>query len=72
MQTEKQIKADAVNEFVNNMIGALDHGFIDTPNCNLAQIHQAAKSHIKCMYGIDVPDIVETWGKKTARLCGSK
>jgi hypothetical protein len=70
MQTEKQIKADAVSEFVNGMIGALESGFIDSPSCNLAQIHRVAQNHIKDQYGIEVPNLVDQWGKDTAKLCG--
>jgi len=70
MQTEKQIKADAVNEFVCSMIGALEAGFIDTPNCNLAQIHRVAQHHIKDSYDIEIPHLTEQWGEDVAKLCG--
>lgn len=68
--TEQQIKADAISEFVNTMIGALESGFIDSNTCTLAQVHQVAKHHIKDNYGIDTPNIVEQWGKEVAELCG--
>ena len=70
MQTENQIKADAIVEFVSNMIGALESGFIDTPNCNLAQIHRVAQNHIKDNYGIDTPCLIEQWGEDVAKDCG--
>jgi hypothetical protein len=44
MQTENQIKADAVNEFVCSMIGALESGFIDSEQLTLAQLHRVAQN----------------------------
>jgi len=70
MQNENQIKADAISEFVNSMIGALESGFIDTPNCNLAQIHRIMQHHAKDNYGVDLPHITEQWGEDVAKLCG--
>lgn len=68
--TEDQIKADAISKFVNTMIGALEAGFIDTAQCNLAQIHRVAQHHVKDNYGIDLPHITEQWGDEMAKLCG--
>lgn len=70
MQTENQIKADAINEFVCHMIGALDAGFIDSPNLNLAVLHRVAQNFVIDHYGIELPHIIEQWGDDTARLCG--
>jgi hypothetical protein len=72
MQTENQIKADAIVDFISNMIGALESGFIDTPNCNLAQIHRVAQNHIKDNYGIETPSLAEQWGEDVANECGAK
>lgn len=71
MQTENQIKADAISEFVNTMIGAFESGFIDTPNCNLAQVHRVMQHHVKDNYGIELPHITEQWGDKFAKECGA-
>ncbi len=70
MQTENQIKADAINEFVCHMIAALDAGFVDTPNLNLATVHRVAQNFVLDRYGIELPHIAEQWGDDTARLCG--
>ena len=70
MQTENQIKADAISEFVNMMIGAFEAGFIDTPNCNLAQIHRVMQNHAKDSYGVELPHITEQWGEDLAKRCG--
>lgn len=70
MQTENQIKAAAVKEFVSMMIGAFESGFIDTPKLTLAQLHRVAQNHCKDSYGIDTPDIVAEWGEETSRECG--
>ena len=70
MQTENQIKADAVNEFVSLMIGALDGGFVGTNNPTLAEIHRVAQHHVNDRYGVELPSITEQWGKETAELCG--
>jgi hypothetical protein len=70
--TEEKIKADAVKNFVNLMIGALEAGFVDSNSPTLAEIHQVAKHHIKDTYGIDTPNISEEWGEDVAALCGLK
>ena len=70
MQTENQLKADAINEFVSMMIGALNAGFTEKNNPTLQEIHRVAQVHIKDNYGIDMPNIVEQWGQETAELCG--
>ncbi len=68
-QTENQIKADAINEFVSLMIGAFDSGFVDRNNATLAEIHRVAHHHVKDRYAIELPDIVEQWGQETAEEC---
>ena len=70
MQTENQIKADAIKELVNTMIGSFESGFVDTPNINLATLHRVAQNHIKDKYGIETPLITEQWGKEFAKECG--
>lgn len=70
MQTEEQIKADAINEFVCHMIGALEAGFIDENTASLAQIHRVAQNYVKDSFGIELPHITEQWGKDVAKLCG--
>lgn len=69
-QTENQIKADAVNEFVCSMIGALESGFIESNTITLATIHRVAQNHCKGSYGVALPHIVEQWGEDVAILCG--
>lgn len=68
--TENQVKADAIMELVNTMIGALESGFVDRNHCTLAEVHQIARNHIKDSYGIETPNIVDTWGQDVAQLCG--
>lgn len=70
MQTKEQIKADAINEFVCSMIGALDSGFVDSNSSTLAEIHRVAQNFCKDSYGVELPHITEQWGKDTAELCG--
>ncbi len=69
-QTEEQIKADAINEFVCSMIGALESGFIDSEKLTLAQLHRVAQNHVKDSFGIELPHITEQWGPEVAKLCG--
>lgn len=72
MKTENQIKADAINEFVNTMIGALEAGFVEGNNLTLAQLHRVAQNHVKDAYGIELPNLVDQWGEDTAKECGMK
>lgn len=68
--TDNQLKADAINNFVCMMIGALDSGFVDKNNPTLAQIHRTAQNYCKDTYDIDLPGLVEQWGAETAEMCG--
>ena len=68
-QLSKQ-KAEAIMDLVNFMIAAFDHGFVDTPNLNLAQLHRIAQNHCEDMYGIKTPHILEAWGEEVAKDCG--
>lgn len=70
MQTEKQIKADAINEFVGGIIGAFESGFIDSSTLTLATLHRVAQNHCKDSYGVELPHITEQWGMHTAKECG--
>ncbi|WP_086932217.1 hypothetical protein [Agarilytica rhodophyticola] len=71
-QSNSQIKADAINEFVCSIIGALESGFIDSdPNSmTIAELHRVAQCYVEDLYGVKLPHIVEQWGIETARLCG--
>ena len=66
---EKQLKADAINEFVSVMIGAFESGFVDKNNPTLAEIHRVAHHHVNDNYGIKLPNIVEQWGEDLAKEC---
>lgn len=66
------IKAGAIKDFVNMMIGAHESGFVDKNNPTLAEIHQVARNYIKDSYGIETENIVEEWGIEVAKECGFK
>lgn len=68
----KKIKADAVEEFVNTMIGAFASGFVDKNNPTLQEIHRVAQNHVKDNYGVDMPHIVEQWGQDVTDLCSDE
>ncbi len=70
--TEDEMKAKAVIDFVNMMIGAFESNFVEDNSPTLAEVHQAARHHIKDNYGIDTPNITEEWGVLMAELCGVK
>jgi len=67
----KKIKASAVENYVNTMIGALEAGFVEKNNPTLQEIHRVAQNHVKDIYGVDMPDIVEQWGHDVADLCSA-
>lgn len=64
------IKADTIYDFVNEMIGAFESGFVDKNNPTLAQIHRIAQVYVKDNYDLDLPNIVEQWGSDLAQECG--
>ena len=67
-----KIKAAAVLEFVNVMVGAFEAGFVDKNNPTLAEIYQVARHHINDNYGVESPNIIEMWGDEVASSLGSK
>ena len=67
--TNEQIKADAINDFICQIIGAREAGFIDSSMFSLAELHQVARNHIKDELGIPMPSLAEQWGAGTAELC---
>ena len=69
-QNENQMKADAINEFVTVMIGAFESGFTDRNHLTLSELHQIARHHVNDNYGVELPSIVEQWGKEVANDCG--
>ncbi len=68
-QRSDLVKTQAIMNFVNNMIGAFESGFIEDNQSNLADIYQCAKVHIKDNYGIDIPNLEHEWGKELALQC---
>ena len=69
--TESLLKSNAVSEFVNNMIGALESGFVEENTLTLAQLHRVMQHHCKDNYQVEIPDISDLWGSDVAKLCGS-
>lgn len=63
------IKAEAVEDFVGLIIRAFESGFVDSNTLTLAQLHEIARNHIRDSYGIETPDIVQSWGEDVAKLC---
>lgn len=66
VKTHDQMKADAIMEFVNMMIGAYDSGFTDRANCTLEEVYQVARNYIKDVHHVEAPHIVEAWGLELA------
>tara|TARA_R110000822_G_scaffold219524_1_gene353670 strand:+ start:62 stop:439 length:378 start_codon:yes stop_codon:yes gene_type:complete len=67
---DNQLKADAISELVNTMIGAFESGFVDRSALTLQELHRVAQNHIKDNYDIEVKGIVEEWGRDLAEKCG--
>ena len=70
MSKENDIKAQAVMDFVNMMIGAFESGFVDKHNPTLSEIYQVARNHVRDNYDFDASNIVAAWGSETAKQCG--
>ena len=67
---DNKIKAAAVLEFVNVMVGAFEAGFVGKNNPTLAEVYQVARNHINDNYGVETPGIIEAWGEITAISLG--
>lgn len=68
---QSQVKAGAIKDFVNLMIGALDAGFVEGSTLTLAQVHEIARNHIEDTHGIKTKTLREEWGDEVAELCGA-
>lgn len=58
------VKADAVMNFVETILGAYESGFIDKHTMNLVQLHECARSHIETNYSISMPRIDQKWSEE--------
>lgn len=64
-----QIKAEAVMYFANSLIGAFESGFINDHQSNLADVYNAARSHVGINYQYAAKTITEEWGENLTQLC---
>ncbi len=69
-EEENKMKAGAVSEFVNMMIGAFESGFVDKNNPTLSEIFRVAQNHIADNYGVKTHNIDVVWGREIAEQCG--
>lgn len=65
----KTSSVDAIENFVNTMIGALESGFVEEGPITLAEIYLFMRCHIKDNYGCEVEPLDKKWGKEIAELC---
>ncbi len=72
MQTKDQIKADAINDFVSSLISARVTGWITVSTITLAELHRVAQNHVEDNYGVELPTLINQWGKSVAEICGFK
>lgn len=74
--TEKEainvIKAEAIREFVETMVGAYESNFVSTPILTIGQLYQVMRNTIKDAYGIEVPSLAAQMGKEFADECNPK
>lgn len=63
------IKAAAVREFVETMVGAYESNFVETPILTIGQLYQVMRNHIKDGYGIETPSLAAQMGKEFADEC---
>lgn len=69
LEEQNEIKAEAVEQFVNTMIGALESGFVEEGPVTLAEIYLFMRSHAKDNYGHKSRSLTEAWGEDVADLC---
>lgn len=62
----KEIKTEAIMDFVDSMIGAFDAGYVDRNYCALSEIYMVARHRVKDTYGIEKPTVIERYGEKMA------
>ena len=70
MNEENKIKAQAVQEFVEIMVGALEAGFIDTNTLTIYEAYRVAQNHCADKYGVEMPDMAAVWGDEVAKMTG--
>ena len=65
----KKAKTEAITNFIDTMVGALESGFVDKNNPRLAEIYHFATWHIKDNYQQEIPSLTEKWGDDVAAEC---
>lgn len=68
-QKVSQIKANALIEFSNMMLGAFECGFVEKNYLDLAELHRVIQNYVKDTYNIEVPNISNEWGDEFYQSC---
>ena len=72
MSDDMKIKAEAVMEFVDYMVGAFDAGLIDESTLTIADIYQMARNHVADNYSVSTKSLSEEWGSYVFSGCGGE
>lgn len=70
MSKENEIRAKAIMDFVNQIAGAHEAGFVDRNTLTISELYRVAQNHCLDELKIEVPNVVETWGEDGAKSLG--
>lgn len=63
----KTVKANAIIEFVETMIGAYTSNFVESNWLSLGTLHAVARNTAKDQYGVEVPTLAQNYGEELAK-----
>ncbi len=70
MSNNDKIKAAAVMDFADIMIGAFDSGYVNRNTCTLSEVYVCARNHVLDAYTQKYPSIKDRYGDALAKDCG--
>lgn len=67
---QHQIEAQAVMDFVNQIAGAHEAGFVERNYFSIAELYRVAQNHCLDELKVEVPNITDKWGENGAKALG--
>jgi len=69
MKPSKQIKAEAINEFIDQMVCNIVSGFSNDNVTSVAEVYRQGQLHAKKYYDADILDLNDSWGDDAKKDC---
>lgn len=70
VETQDELKAKAIQHFINTLIDAFETGHVEQNTLTLSELYRIAQNHVNDNYGVEIPSLTEQWGNECAKQCG--